>query len=892
MGREIILVVDDNHEVADFTGGSILPSLGYESLVAYGGRSALDIIRKHHRQISLILLDLQMPDLDGLTLLQKVIEEGYNVPAILTTAHGSEQIAAEAFRLGVMDYLIKPIDVEVLSAAISRALAGNRLQREKDLLTQKLKEQVSWLTALLDVGRGVTSTLDVDVVLKRIVDACVRLTKADQGFLALIDYESSQLQLRVVKNIDESKIETFRLPVSDPLIAQALKTKSPIRKDRANKKEPPLKVSTGILVHSLLHVPLFSKGKALGVLSVNNHSKLQHFTEKDESLLLSLADYAAVALENASLYQQAQSEIVERKKIQQALAESEERFELAVQGANDGIWDWDLRTNRVFYSPRWKSMLGFGEDEISDSPEEWFKRIHPDHIARVKIDIAAHFEKEKPNFVSEHRILHKDGSYRWVLSRGQAVWNEKGIVYRISGSQSDITDRKNAEEKLYHDAFHDSLTNLPNRALFTKHLTHAIDRAKRKPDFIFTVMFLDLDRFKDINDSLGHLVGDELLVEVAKTLRDGLRVTDTVARFGGDELIILLEDVGNLDNVKRVTEWIEERFSRPFHVMGHEVFISTSIGIVLSGSYENAEDMIRDADIAMYEAKERGRARAVTFDPSMRDRIMKRLSLESDLRKALTNEELTISYLPVVSLDSGQLLGFEALVRWQHPERGLIYPREFIPLAEDTGMIVDVDQWVLGEASRQIQEWCLQYKLGSNLKISVNISSKTITAYDLIENIVNILNRTELAASQLKLEISEQTIMQYSDMVKDNFAKLDDLGVQIQIDDFGISYSSLERLSSYPINALKIDQTFVGKVSHQNSHTEIVKAIITLTRRLNVGVIAEGIENKEQLDILKSLGCNQGQGFFFSEPLDKTSATTLLEKIKNEGEKFTFEGVI
>jgi len=886
MSRDIVLVVDDNRQIADFTGGSILPSLGYESLVAYGGRQALEIIRKHHRQISLIILDFQMPDLDGLGLLQKILEEGYQVPAILTTAHGSEQIAVEAFRLGVRDYLSKPVEIEELSSAITRALTGERLKREKDLLTQKLKEQVSWLEALLKAGRDVTSTLDIDTVLNRIVDACVSLTRADQGFLALIDHENKELQLRVVKNIDETKIKTFRLPVSDTLVARALQTGKPIRKDRVDKTAPPLKVSTGILVHSLLHVPLFSKGKALGVLSVNNHTKLQRFTDKDESWLLSLADYAAIALENANLYLQAQYEISERKKVEKALLESEERFELAVQGANDGLWDWDLRTNCIYYSPRWKSMLGYGEDEIGDSPEEWFKRIHPDHIARVKMDIAVHFEKKQPNFVSEHRILHKDGTYRWVLSRGLAVWNEKDVVYRISGSQSDVTDRKNAEEKLYHDAFHDSLTNLPNRALFTERLIHAIELSKRKPDFIFAVLFLDLDRFKDINDSLGHLVGDQLLVEVAQTLRDGLRATDTVARFGGDELNILLEDIQDLENVTRVTEWIGKRFSQPFHVMEHEVFTTASIGIVMSGPYDNAEDMIRDADIAMYEAKERGRSRAEIFEPSMRDRIMKRLSLESDFRKALTGNELNIFYLPVVSLESGHLLGFEALIRWQHPERGTIFPSDFITLAENIGMIAEVDLWVLREASKQIQKWHKQYDLEPDLKISVNASSRSIIISNFVDEVETILDQIGLESDHLKLEISEHAIMQHGDRILDNFTKLSELGVQIQIDDFGISYSSLERLSAYPINALKIDRTFVHKVAQRDSHVEIVQAIITLTRRLNVGVIAEGIETKKQLEVLKSLGCNQGQGFYFSEPLSLQDVESLLEKIKSNGDGY------
>ncbi len=379
MNQEVILVVDDNRQIADVTAGSILPSLGYSALVAYGGKPALDLIREHHQQISLMLVDLQMPDLSGLELLRKVTEEEFEIPAILVTAHGSEQIAVDAFRLGVQDYLNKPVEIDELSDAITRALSETRLIGQKENLAGQLREQVSWLTALSNVGRSVTSTLNVSTVLRRIVEAGVYLTHADQGFIALIDPESDRLYLRAVKNVDEQQIETLRIPVKDSLVGKAIDTMRPIRRTREARGQG-LKVSTGFLVHSLVHVPIIYQGRALGVLTINNHIQSRSFTEKDEAVLTSLADYAAIAIENANSFEQAQQEIKERERIAAALQESEERYALAVAGANDGIWDWNLKTDKVYFSPRWKSLLGYAENEIGDLIDEWFQRIFEDDV--------------------------------------------------------------------------------------------------------------------------------------------------------------------------------------------------------------------------------------------------------------------------------------------------------------------------------------------------------------------------------------------------------------------------------------------------------------------------------------------------------------------------------
>ena len=879
MSQEVILVIDNNREVADVTAGSILPSLGYSALVAYGGRSALKIIREHHQHISLMLVDMQMPGLTGLELLRKVKEMGYDIPAILITAHGSEQVAVDAFRLGVRDYLRKPIEIDVLDEAIERAMTASRLQKQKERLTAQLREQVSWLTALSNVGRSVTSTLKLSTVLRRIVEAGVYLTRADQGFIALLDRENDRLFLRAVKNVDQEQIDTFRLPVKDSLVGEALHTGRPIRRTRDHSGGA-LKVVTGFLVHSLVHVPITYQGQALGVLSVNNHLQARNFTEKDEAVLTSLADYAAIAIQNANSFEQAQQEIEERKRIENALRESEERYALAVRGANDGLWDWNLKTDKIYYAPRWKSMLGYEEHEIGDSPDEWFSRVHPDDVDRTRMEISAHVRRRSSHFISEHRIRHRDGSYRWVLCRGMAVWDELGNAVRMAGSISDITDRKLAEERLLHDALHDTLTGLANRALFVDRLTQAIHRASRNPDYRFAVLFLDLDNFKDVNDTIGHVAGDHLLIKVAEILRSGIRSMDTLARFGGDEFIILLDDIKDEQGVQRVAGWIKEQFEHPIEVDQHDVFVSASVGIVFSSAeYKKGEEIVRDADIAMYVAKNQGKSRSAVFQPSMRQRVVERLALETDLRRAIGNGELRIFYQPIADINTGELVGFEALVRWQHPDKGLLTPDEFVALAEETGMIMAIDRWVMFEACQQIQVWNQTYGSPKTFTISVNVSAKHITSPELCEHIAYVLETTGIPPRNLNLEVTELSLVDHNQSTIEAFTRIKEMGVQIQIDDFGIGYSSLGYLAQFPVNALKIDQSFVNDVVSDRSQRDIIHTIIDLSRRLDIEVIAEGVETREQLKELRRLGCKLGQGFLLATPMDPDAAETLLKDV-------------
>ncbi|MFZ6031612.1 MAG: EAL domain-containing protein [Chloroflexota bacterium] len=885
MTHETVLVIDDSREIADFLAGKILPELGYQTLVAYSGKTALELIHKPQQAIDILLVDFQLPDMNGVDLLRRLTESGKVIPAILATAHGSEQIAIDAFRIGVQDYLKKPIDRDELAEALDRVATAGRLRREKQNLTTQLQQQVAWLRELAKVGQSVTSTLELDEVLRRIVEAGVQFAQAEEGFLALLEAQSERLYLRAVKNIDEEKSKTIRLPVNDSLIGSVMQLGRPLRTSQPTTGSP-LKVATGYLVHSLLHVPIRSRGRTLGVLSVNNRISSRAFQETDETLLSSLADYAAIAIENAHLYHQAQEEIAQRKKIEQALRISEERYALAVRGANDGIWDWDLQSQKVYYSPRWKNMLGYKEDEVGDQIQEWVGRVHPDDRDRVQLELRAHVKGITSLFESEYRILHKDGKYRWMLSRGLAVTethplNLPGRILRVAGSQTDISLRKQAEEKLIHDAFHDTLTGLPNRALLLDHLRYAVERAKHRTNYLFAVLFIDLDRFKDINDSLGHALGDELLCAFGKLLLSMVRPTDTVARLGGDEFVILLEDIGTI----RDATLVAERLQNELHTTGllgrQQPRPTASIGIVISTTgYLRPEDVLRDADIAMYRAKSMGKARYELFDPEMRARIMARIKLESDLSQAIARDELRVNYQPILSIQNGRVTGFEALLRWQHPQLGLLAPDSFIPLAEETGLVVQLDRWVLHQVCRQLKAWNEQYNFYPPLTVSTNLSGKQFGETGLVEFIQAVLHESQLPPACLKLEVTESAIIEDYETTVEILSRLQAIGVETRIDDFGKGYSSLSYLSKFPVNALKIDYLFVSDMARGGKHTEIVQAIVMLAHSLGLQVVAEGVETETQLSLLSGMGCENAQGYYISKPLAPEDIHQLLKTLR------------
>jgi len=574
---------------------------------------------------------------------------------------------------------------------------------------------------------------------------------------------------------------------------------------------------------------------------------------------------------------QLQLEIEHRAQIQTALQESEERYALAARGANDGLWDWNLKTNEIYFSSRCKSMLGFQDHEIGDRLQEWFHRVHPDDLNKLKKDISDHLNGGTPHFENEHRLLDKKGNYIWALSRGLAVRDTDGSSIRMAGSLTDISVPKKTEQQLLQNAVYDTLTGLPNRALFMDRLHMEFVRTKRDKNHLFAVLFLDLDRFKNINDSFGHLTGDEVIVAVAKRLTSHIRPDDTIARFGGDEFVALLGDIKEVSDATNIAERIITILKEPFHLMHHELYIGITIGIAIGTyEYQQPEEILRDADTAMYNAKLRGKACYLVFDKSMHVNALDRLELEIDLRHAIERKEFVLYYQPIITLADRSIMGFEALLRWNHPHRGLLLPMEFIPLAEETGLIIPLSLWIIREACRQMSIWQRQAPSESPLIVSINISPKHFKSSNFVDQIITILDETTLNPEHLALEITETVIMDNTDHMIAVLSQLKDLGVKIHIDDFGTGYSSLSYLQRFPINTLKIDQSFIGRLGGIGKDMEIVQTIINMAKNMKLHVIAEGVEKAENLKTLENLKCEYGQGYFFSHPLNVNEAEALL----------------
>jgi diguanylate cyclase (GGDEF)-like protein/PAS domain S-box-containing protein len=625
-----------------------------------------------------------------------------------------------------------------------------------------------------------------------------------------------------------------------------------------------------------------SEGEAIGVLEVMDRER-RDLAPAAGRALAALAKAAMAHLELWHKTRDLERAARERDRAVESLKASEERYALVVRSANDGLWDWDLETNEMHFCPRWKAMLGFEQEEISARPDEWFSRVHPDDIEAVQAEMTSHLMGLSPHFQKEHRVRDRDGDYRWMLSRGLAVWDATRHVYRMSGSVTDVTDQKETEKQLLHNAFHDVLTGLPNRALFMDRLKRSMTRAKNRDDYLFAVLFLDVDRFKVVNDSLGHQIGDQLLIAMARRLEGCLRPGDMVARLGGDEFAIIVDHIKHVSDATQAAERIQEELATPFTLSGHEVFAAASIGIALNLTpCEQPEDILRNADTAMYRAKDRGRSCYELFEKGMHARAVALMQLETDLRRALGREEFRLHYQPIISLETWRISGFEALLRWQHPEHGIISPLTFIPLAEETGLIIPIGQWVLREACRQARAWQDQFPSDPPLSISVNLSGKQFLQVDLIERIEEILIETGLQASSLEIEITESAIIENIDSATLKLRQLKTLGVRLSLDDFGTGYSSLSYLHRFPIDTIKIDRSFVSRMNSPKN-SEIVQTIVTLAGNLGLKVIAEGVETREQIIHLTGLNCDLVQGYLLSKPIDGEAMRDLIEEIYERG---------
>ncbi len=560
-------------------------------------------------------------------------------------------------------------------------------------------------------------------------------------------------------------------------------------------------------------------------------------------------------------------DITQQKQIELELAQSEARYALAARGSNDGIWDWDLQSGTIHVSARFSEILGYEALDRS-YPQGWerFERmIHPEDLERVTGALQAHLEGETSGVSVDFRMEHADGGWRWVSLRGVAHFSEQGSAIRMAGSLSDISERGN---------YYDKLTNLPARSLFNDRLERAIRMSQRDPDYHFAVLFLDLDRFKVVNDSLGHLIGDQMLIEVARRLETCLRPGDMVARLGGDEFVVLLEQLVGDHDALIVAERIREAIARPFRLRSHETFTEASIGIVSNVTkYASVDDYLRAADTAMYRAKGGGLG-IMVYDEQMHTQATLRLETESSLRKAIEANELILMYQPIISLSDGMLQGFEALVRWVHPRRGVVAPADFIPIAEEMGLIVQLGGWVMYKACQQL---LVLGQLGQErMYISVNVSVRQLQQPNFYQEVSALINHFQLQPGRLHLEITENSVVEAADQVLENIERLRMLGVRFHLDDFGTGYSSLSNLRRLPIDTLKIDRSFITQ-EDLSSNRLIVEAVVQMAKALGLKVVCEGIETKNQAAWLRGLECDYGQGFLYSRPLPAASIEGLVQ---------------
>lgn len=840
-----ILVVDDQEENR-FYLETMLKGLGYEPFSVSNGKEALEILEKV--DFGIIVSDILMPVMDGYQFCMEVrFNDNYNhIPFVFYTATYIDPKDEEfALALGADHFLRKPMDPaefakkikEIIEDVCKNGFKAKKPQLEKEeqifkLYNERLVKKLN--KKMQDLEREINLRMEIERELKA----------SEEKYRSLIEQASDSIFTMdsnlIIDNVNTSTCFMLNYP-KEELIGMNFIDLIQEEKDRTL----PFRIEE-ILSGKILVFELILKRKDGTKLPVEISAKLL----KDGKI------------------QGIARDITLRKKAEEALKESEERYALSVKGANDGLWDWNLLKGTIYFSPRWKEMLGYTEEEISNNPEEWFSLVHPDDIEMLKAELQAHLDGLKPHFEAEHRILHKNQTYRWVITRGLAIRDKENIPTRMAGSQTDITERKRAEEQILHDAFHDSVTGLPNRALFEDRLNQALNRLKRSKDFCFSVLHLNLDRFKIINETLGHALGNRVLLLVAEKIKRILKPIDTIARFSADEFLILLEDVKDAGKATKIAQRIISELEHPINLEGNEVFLSASIGIIMSmKELDRPEDYLRDAHIAMHKAKAKGRGNCAIFNAEMYEKTMENLRIESAIRRALERNEFCVYYQPIFDLSKDCVVGFEALVRWKHPEKGLLHPINFLSIAEEAGFISGIDQYVLKTSCNHFKKWLDINPSLEKLYVSVNFSSREFSNPNLISYVAQTLKDVRLEPKNLIVEITESTLMENISSAQAIFFQLQNLGIKLFLDDFGTGYSSLNYLQHFLIDSLKIDRSFVGQMAKEHLKSPIVHTIISLAHTMGMQALAEGVETQIQYSKLKDLNCNCAQGFYFSHPL-------------------------
>lgn len=817
---------------------------------------------------------------DSLLMVQQIMQQ-YLVKRVVVVGIQGELlgIVTQTSILKVLNPLELTYLVEVLEKRVSH------LEAEKLELLQnrnaELEQQVQERTAILKdkaereqliatIASQIRSSLNLQDILETTVAKVRSLLKCDRA--AIWQFQPDWSVVVVAESVADGYASYLGKQIYDACYAPDWATSD--RKERTRvvcdiyttqMSDCHRQLLETLQTRAKILVPIIEGDNLWGLLNVVESQAPRQWQAEEVALIENLSTQMAIAIQQATAYQHLQLELAERQRTEAHLRQSEQRYASLAAAVPVGIFRTDAQGNCLYVNERWCQITGLTPEEAAEIG--WIKGLHPDDRTQVITEWYSAVQENR-SFQMEYRFQHSDGTVTWVY--GQAVAESEKVeeVTGYVGTITDISDRKYAEKQLLYNALHDALTDLPNRNLLLQRLELAIDRAQRMKNYHFAVLFLDMDRFKIINDSLGHLAGDQLLTIIAQKLKSKIRAIDLAARLGGDEFVILLENLNEIEEVIGIAERILTEFKTPLILNGYEVFITTSIGIVFGKeNYHQASDLLRDADIAMYQAKAQGKSCYKIFDAQMHTQALIRLNLEHDLRKALERQEFIVYYQPIFDIHTNHLIGFESLVRWQHPIRGFVSPGEFIPIAEETGLIVALDNWILYTACQQLANWQAQFSSSFPLKVSVNLSVQDLRKSTLVKDVERILNETGLDGHCLSLEITESMLIENINETLTVLKQLKQLGIQISIDDFGTGYSSLNYLHRLPADTLKIDRSFINQMQEGSRNYQVVKTIITLSNLLGLAVVAEGIETQQQLQWLQRLGCEFGQGYLFARPL-------------------------
>jgi diguanylate cyclase (GGDEF)-like protein/PAS domain S-box-containing protein len=744
---------------------------------------------------------------------------------------------------------------------------------ERKLAYQKIEHQIRREKALNRVIQAIRQSLDLETVFATAALEIASLLQTEHINIQRFDPDHQTWTIVAEHRVtpDAPSLLGHTLVDTQEQIAQSLKQLTIVEVPLASDWYGPDMTDQGQLADRWLLVPLPTGPTQLwGCLGMRRSPIHGPWKASEINLVETVADQLTIAIQQAQTLRQAQRELQERQR-------AEARLKEAQRMAHTGSWEFDLPSERITWSEEMFRIYGLSPDQSPLSLEAQLAVLAPpdNTIWRQQILLA----QAKGHTINvEGTIQRPDGESRVVHLLGQAQRDATGEVVSLVGTLTDITKRKQIEDRLTYQALHDPLTHAPNRTYFMEQLHQAVAHARQSASEVFAVLFIDLDRFKVINDSLGHLVGDQLLIECAQRLQSVVRDDDMVARLGGDEFAILLNHTTDIAFAQAVADRVHEVLQVPFILEEHEIFISASVGIAsnLTGALDTV-DFLRDADTAMYQAKAAGRGGSALFNPDMYDQVNTRMTLENDMQRAIERGEFRLHYQPIVDLTDGQLVGFEALVRWQHPRWGYVSPAKFIPIAEETGLILNIGTWIQTEACRQLRQWQLTFPQAADLTMSVNLSAKQFASRTLIHDIDTVLAEHQLSSHHLHLEITESALIDHAATAEAILTALRERGIQLCIDDFGTGYSSLSMVHQFPVQVLKIDQSFTHRMDADSRGVAMVQAILALAHSLGMAAIAEGVETDSQLQLLRQLGCPLAQGYRFSKPLPAAAAATLLQ---------------